>query len=414
VSNFFRALGKILPTLLIAFLLALAVWALAVIATDPTQTLPLPDPIAITITSQDPSLAITNTLPRDTTIVLKAPKSVWAKINADPESVQALLDLSALQPGEHQVPVKIQIGYHPSELVSSSVSEVTISLEKIESKVLPIGYVPVGNPAPGYSFGSVSLTPNQASVSGPSSRVAMLKGLQASLQMNNSAESVAQEVPILPLDGAGDVVSGVKVVPEFVQVVQNVEQRGGYRTVVVKVPFTGQLANGYRLGSVTVNPPVLTVFSDDPQLVENLPGYIETLPVDLTGINADQDIRAVLNMPQGIQMDGEKSVLVKLGVSALEGSLTFSNQAVEITGLGTGYSARVSPTRVDVIISGPLPILNKLTAKDVHVIMDLTGMTSGNYQKKPEAMISVDGLKVDSILPVTLEVVITLAGTPTP
>ncbi len=136
--------------------------------------------------------------------------------------------------------------------------------------------------------------------------------------------------------------------------------------------------------------------------------------MDLTGINADQDIKAVLNMPQGIQMDGEKSVLVKLGVSALEGSLTFSNQAVEITGLDPGYSARVSPTRVDVIISGPLPLLNKLTAKDVRVIMDLTGMTPGNYQKKPEAMISVDGLKVDSILPVTLEVVITVAGTPTP
>jgi YbbR domain-containing protein len=159
---------------------------------------------------------------------------------------------------------------------------------------------------------------------------------------------------------------------------------------------------------------VLTVYSDDPKLVENLPGYIETLPLDLTGINTDTDIKMKLNMPQGIQMDGEESVQVRLGISALEGSLTFANLPVETEGLETGYTAKISPTRVDVIISGPLPLLNKLTTNDVRVVMDLAGLTPGNYQIQPSARIAVDGLKVDSILPDTLEVIITSALTPTP
>jgi YbbR domain-containing protein len=412
--NFLRFLGRNLTTLLTAFLLALAVWVLAVISTDPSQTQPLQKPVPITILGQDPALMVTNSLPEETIVVLKAPRSVWARINADPASVRAILDLSALQSGQHTVPLQVQVAEHPAAVVSTSIDHADVTLEKIESRTLPVGYLTVGSPAPGYALGSVALTPQSATVSGPASRIASVMGLQTSLQLNNAAKNIDQELTIFPLDNDGNVVTGVQVVPATVQASQAIEQRGGYRTVVVKVPFTGQLANGYRLNSVTVTPPVLTVFSDDPKLVENLPGYIETIPVDLTGIDADREIKARLNLPQGIQMDGEESALVRLGISPLEGSLTFSNQMVEIEGLDAGLSAKVSPTRVDVIISGPLPLLNKLTANDVHVMMDLAGMTPGNYQKKPVARISIDGLNVDSILPETLEVIITLAVTPTP
>jgi YbbR domain-containing protein len=414
MGSFFRSFTRNFPTLLTAFLLALAIWALAVISTDPSVEQPLQNPVPITIISQDPSFAITNSLPTEISVVLKAPKSVWERINADPNSVRALLDLSGLKEGEHTLPVQIQIGYHPAVLVSSSVPEVNVELERIESRSLPVGYVTMGSPAPGYSLGNVTISPQTATVLGPSSLVNSVAGLQASLPLNNTTESLSQNVSIIALDKSGDHVSGVKITPATAQISQTIEQRGGYRTVVVKVPITGQLASGYRLNNITVNPPLLTVYSNDPQLVENLPGFIETLPVDLTGISKDTDIKAKLNMPQGIQMDGEESVQVHLGVSPLEGSLTFSNQMVEMDGLQSGYSAKVSPTRVDVIISGPLPLLNKLTANDVHVVMDLSGMIPGDYQKKPVAKIAVDGLQVDSILPDTLEVIISVAGTPTP
>lgn len=411
--SFLRWLTRNLTTLVTAFLLALAVWALAVISTDPAEEQSLQNPVAITIIGQDTSLIATNSLPTETIIVLKAPRSVWTRINANPSSVQAILDLSGVQAGEHTIPLQIQIADHPANLVSSSIRNVDVALEKIETKTLPVGYVTVGDPAPGYFLGTATLDPQSATITGPSSKVAEVAGLQSTLQINNSSETIQQELPILALDEEGSSVSGVKVVPDSVRVEQLIEQRGGYRTVVVRVPFTGQVASGYRLNNITVTPPVLTVYSDDPQLVENLPGYIETLPVDLSGIDSDRDIKARLNMPQGIQMDGDPSVHIHLGVSPLEGSLTFSNQMVEVSGLEAGYTAKISPTRVNVIISGPLPLLNKLTANDVHVIMDLTGMTPGNYQKKPEAKIAVDGLTVDSILPDTLEVIISLTPTPT-
>ena len=412
--NFLRFLGRNLTTLLTAFLLALAVWVLAVISTDPSLTQPLAQPVPLTIVGQDPALMVTNSLPKETSVVLKAPKSIWARINADPASVRAIIDLSGLQSGEHSVPVQVQVAEHPAVLISTSIENADVVLETIESRVLPIGYLTSGSPAPGYALGSKTLAPQSATVTGPASKVASVIGLQTSLQLENATRNIERELTILPVDESGNTVTGVQVIPSTVGVAQAIEQRGGYRTVVVRVPFTGQLANGYRLNNVTVIPPVLTVYSDDPKLVEALPGYIETLLVDLTGIDADREIKARLNMPQGIQMDGEEFALVQLGVSPLEGSLTFSNQMVEIEGLGAGFSAKVSPTRVDVIISGPLPLLNKLTANDVHVMMDLTNMTPGNYQIKPVTRITVDGLNVDSTLPDTLEVIITLSPTPTP
>ncbi len=102
---------------------------------------------------------VTNTLPGETTVVLKAPRSVWARINADPSSVRAILDISALQSGQHTVPLQVQIAEHPAVVVSTSIDHADVILEKIESRTLPIGYLTVGNPAPGFALGSISLYP---------------------------------------------------------------------------------------------------------------------------------------------------------------------------------------------------------------------------------------------------------------
>jgi hypothetical protein len=58
----------------------------------------------------------------------------------------------------------------------------------------------------------------------------------------------------------------VTVSPEPIHVTLPVIQQGGYRDVAVKVTIVGRVASGYRLTDLSVFPPVVTVFSDRPNL----------------------------------------------------------------------------------------------------------------------------------------------------
>jgi YbbR domain-containing protein len=120
-----------------------------------------------------------------------------------------------------------------------------------------------------------------------------------------------------------------------------------------------------------------------------------------------------LNLPAGISIVGEQTVLIEAGVSPIESSVTLAGEKVEIINLGAGLSAQVSPATVDVIVSGPLPLLDTLTRQDVRVTVDLTGLGVGTHQVIAKVDVLTADVVVESILPNTIEVVISIAGTPT-
>ena len=154
------------------------------------------------------------------------------------------------------------------------------------------------------------------------------------------------------------------------------------------------------------------LFSADPMLLDQLPGYVETETLDLTGATDDIETVLALNLPEGISVIGDNRVLVLVGVAAIEGSVTLSRD-VEIIGLAPGFEAQVAPMSVDVIIAGPIPDLETLDPVGVRVIIDLTGLESGTYQLQPTVEILPDRIYLQSISPESVEVVIQELPTPT-
>ena len=67
-------------------------------------------------------------------------------------------------------------------------------------------------------------------------------------------------------------------------------------------------------------------------------------------------------------------MVIQAGISPIQSSLTLSGERVEITGLPSDMTAQVSPATMDVILAGPLPILNTMTRQDVHVSVDVAGL----------------------------------------
>jgi len=104
---------------------------------------------------------------------------------------------------------------------------------------------------------------------------------------------------------------------------------------------------------------------------------------------------------------------VTVGISPIQTSITLSNHPINVIGLTEGLAAQVMPQTVDVIISGPLPVLDALTPQDVIITADVTGLELGTHQLEPKVDVLVDNVLVESILPGTIEVVLSPPVTPT-
>ncbi len=251
------------------------------------------------------------------------------------------------------------------------------------------------------------MSKTETTISGPETAVKRVEEVRAVLDQSQAQEDIEQTVTLQALDSNELPVSGVSLNPDRIQIKEKIIQRGGYRNVVVKVDTIGILANGYRLTNISAYPPSVTVFSTDPKIVDSLPGYVQTAPLNLAGMKDDKDIRVSLNLPAGVSIVGDQTVNVQIGISTIESSVTLNGMYVEVIGVSQGLKANVSPEMVDVIISGPIPLLDNLKASDVRVYIDLTDDVEGTYQRAPQVEIKIPELKLQSIIPGSIEVIIT-------
>ena len=407
-----RWIASNIRTLLLALVLGFAVWISAVSAADPDEVRS-PITVPLEMIGQETSLVITNDIPSTIKVTLRAPRSVWEQLTAQQDAVRAVLDLTGLSADEHDLPVQILISVRPVQIVLVEPATVTVKLEPLAIRTLPIVLSLSGQPAIGYQAGEATIDPGEVILSGPESLVNQAARARVLVRLDGVREGIEQAMKIEILDEQNIPLNGITINPESARANIPVSQQGGFRDVAVKVVVRGQVAAGYRLENISVFPPVVTVFAEDPELVSKLPGVVETQPLELQDAKQDIATRLSLNLPENVTIVGAQTVQVQVAISPIQTSLTLLNQPIKLIGLSEGLVAQISPLTVDIIISGPLPVLEVLTPQDITVTVDVTGLDVGTHQLTPKLDALVDNVLVESILPGTVEVVLSIPPTPT-
>lgn len=412
-------LASNIRTFLLALLLGIAVWVSAVAAADPNEVSAYPNPIPIEVIGQDPSLVLTSEIPAYQDVTIRAPRSVWELLTSQDHSVRAILDLTGLGAGEHTVQIQTQINARPDQnvrpvqIVFANPQTLTVNLEAYTTKVLALNPALSGQPAAGYQAGEAELETKEVFISGPKSLVDQAAKARVMVNLDGVREGINEPVPIQIIDSQNNVIRGLSLNPETVQASVPISLQGGYRDVAVKVVVHGQVAPGYRLENISVFPPVITLLSDDPTVVNALNGIVETQPLDLQDAKEDIATRLSLDLPDGVTLVGAQTVQVQVSVSPIQTSITLNSLLINVVGLEEGLSAQIFPSSVDVIVSGPLPVLDVLVPQDLNITVDVTGLEAGSYQLEPEVNPLNGNVLVESILPGQVEVVLSEQGTPT-
>lgn len=144
-----RTFSKTLPSLFIAFLLAVAVWVMAINSSDPSVEKVYPNEVPIEVAGQSTDTVINTDLLENVAITLRAPTSIWNTLLVEKAPVRAFIDLAGLGVGPHTLPVQIQIGTKPVEIISYNPRSITLEIEPLltqnmDIRVIYQGSLPVG------------------------------------------------------------------------------------------------------------------------------------------------------------------------------------------------------------------------------------------------------------------------------
>jgi YbbR domain-containing protein len=390
-----------LSSALIALILALTIWVVAMREQNPMVQDHFPQGIPIEVVNKGEDLLILGDFEEEVTLLIRAPQKVWGDLGA--EEFHAYIDLADLGVGTHEAPVKVQ---HPGavRVVEKSPDVVSITLDKAARRQFGVRVNILGEVPVGYKYGVSVVTPSQVVVSGPQSLVDQVEAVVIDLQLRGEKATIEKAFEPWPQNRIGGTVSGVEISPPQVMVQLPIEQESGYRDVSVKVFTQGTVASGYWISDIRVNPSTVTVYGD-PQRVSQLLGFVETEPVDVEGAKTNLTRSVALVLPEDISLLGVGRVLVRISVSPVLGGQTI-RVSPTLQGLAPGLGATVSPEMVEVILAGPLADLSALQAGDVQVFLDLLDLGPGTYKISPR-VVKPDSLEVQSIVPDQLEVVIT-------
>jgi YbbR domain-containing protein len=402
----FRSLVSQLGSIFLALVLATTVWVVATNDENPSREAWFPDKLPIEFANLEPGLVVYHKSVEAISVKVLAPQATWDQLHDS--SFHVIADLKGLGAGEHTV--KLQVKTSDSSVTITAidpVDTVDVQLQQVKSRVMDVQSDVLDGAPPGYTFRTPVITPTQVTISGPAVLVDQVNDAVADIYLRGSKVPVEREVTVLARDALGNLIQGLTITPPTVNVKVQVEQRIGYKDVSIQTILKGAPAPGYWVSNITVNPSTATIVGS-PDALAKIPGYVETVPIDITGATADVTRQAVLSVPGGVSVLNNQGITVQISVTPILGGQTV-HRKVTIQGLAQGLTASVSPDSVEIILSGPVPALQSLGPNDVQVVVDATNLAPGTYSLKPRTIAVPNSLRVQSIVPDTVQV--TISGT---
>ena len=406
-----RWLNNNLSTLALAFILAVFIWFVAAQETNPVTEQAFAERIPIAMINQPSGMVLTNDPVKAVSVVVYGPKQTLDSLRL--ANFRAVVDLSTATPGGAEVPVNVSVDNPLVTIIDQDVGSIYVQLERFKQEVFVVTPVVVGSPALGHVVGTPVVEPSEVLLEGPASLVDPVEVAQVRISVEGVRETVHETMMVQLRDGMGRQVTGFPADTLQVMVTVPITKSDEYAELFVTVNLTGTIASGYRLANYSAEPQRVTIYGA-PEIVSALPGFVSTFPIDVTGASSDLIRRVGLMVPEGVTLIGARDVIVEIDIEPVVTTLTFPWKPL-ILGPERGLTATLSVETFNVSMIGPLALIDSFNPEtDLTLTINLYGMTTGAHEVVPVAQSNMPGVEVESILPATVLVEISVAPTPTP
>lgn len=308
-----RLLDNDLAAKLVSVLLAVILWLQ--VARDVPETQRSIPGVPVQVRGLPPGLEAVEISPATVTVVARGRGRFFSDLTE--EDFVAQVDLSGARAGRGAYRVDRVTVPKGVTLVGFAPEEVTVTLEPVVEKEVPVRVRLEGEPAGGFEAGKPEVVPATVVVRGRASLVAALGEAEVTVPLAGARETVALRRPVYLFDARGRPLAGARVTPEEVAVSVPVWASTSAREVPVRPAVTGEPAPGYAVVRVEAIPASVVVHG--PDVADGGPAAVATEPVSVAGARGDVRRTVRLVAPGNARLDAVRQVQVVVRIAPAGG-----------------------------------------------------------------------------------------------
>jgi len=330
-----------------------------------------------------------------------------------PESFIAVVNFSdydTAQAAEPQsLPVEVRSTLNGVDILSIEPREVTVTLDRVDTKTVPVR-IDRGEVPSGLEIGQPQLSVQEVTARGAASLLARVDHARATVSIQPSGIDVNDQVDLTPVDVNAEPVLSVELDPSTVTVQIQVEAIETSKTVPVRPTLAGTLAAGYEIGSISMDPPLVTLRGLPAALADV--AEVLTEPLAIGGASATLRLDATLVLPAGTRLSeasAEPAVTIEIRPAVITRTLLLGPVC---QGADPGVACLPEVSQVALTLRGTAAALDALDEATISPILDVSGLGPGEHDVVPTVTLPA-GVQRVSLSPTTVRVTLQPPSSPT-
>lgn len=353
--------------------------------------------------AMDPTDALSNI-----TVEVEVPLASYSYSTS--ENVKVQLDLSSVRTaGTQEVPLKATTSYGTVKRIYPS--SISMNFEARDSRSIPVNVQIIGTEE-GYWYNCNRVNPSQITIYGATSIVQNItsavvmpdvSGQYTGYSTSNRLELRDRDgntVPSSLISRASSSASlGIEIYPaKDIAISHNIDD-----------VITGEIAEGYIVESITIQPSSVTVAAD-PELLS----VIDTMviePIEIDSVSQSFTRRASIAGLSDLKYISSEQVYVNVQIVEENVSKWYEDIHVTFIGKDPGLDITSGLIQASVRVTGPRSDLENLDPEDLNVVVDLTGLGAGEHLLTPIMDDTADPAFIYQIDPVAVKITLQESAT---
>ena len=284
------------------------------------------------------------------------------------DSFTAYMDLSGYSSGTHEVPINVVTSIGGVKVVEKSPDTQIVSLEPVAVKNVGISKKIEGSAFDGFTVGSVSFSPETVSIKGAKSAIDNINEVVAIIRLDDQKESYEDNIILSVADVYQD---RVEITPREIRASISLVRGANSKTVGIKPVLRGSPAENYYISNIIPIPSTVTVNGAVNPV--SLTKSLETLPIDVTGLDKSVSKKVALILPEGVYIDREDELIeVQVEIELINQIRELSTSNFNLINAADISVLSYQPSEIKIKFIADPALLNLIKPSDFVVNLDFS------------------------------------------
>ena len=245
-----------------------------------------------------------NNLPNNM-MVFNAPEKILVRVrgsrtqvmadNLD-KQISASINLKNITEGQQSLPITVT--YAVGEVVTVTPKEVSIYVDTVSEKKVPVTTRIVGAVSSDMTIGTSVITPPEVTLRGATHRIDKVNKVVAPIDVTDHTGSFEAESDLVAVSDDGYDIPNMRIIPERVMVQATMVSQMLSTNVPVKLVMTGELPKGIVVTKTEILPESIRITAP-PSVLKELK-EVKTKPMDISKLDGSVVSAVELDLPEKI------------------------------------------------------------------------------------------------------------------